>query len=101
MSPSSSSSETQKASTSATQHQQHQYEEQHKNNGFGIPPIVIFGMMIATSAGFTLYTKRASSMLRTMEEITERQHIRNPPKFGPPTKEEWEKLRPRWEKDDI
>ncbi|CAB9514449.1 expressed unknown protein [Seminavis robusta] len=71
------------------------------SNKIGIPPIVIFSVCLAASAGFTMYTKRASSMLRTMEKVTERQKLRNPPRIGPPTKEEWEKMRPRWTDDDI
>ena len=71
------------------------------SHGIGIPPIVIFSVCLAASAGFTMYTKRASTMLRTMEQVTERQKLRNPPRIGPPTKEEWEKMRPRWTDDDI
>jgi hypothetical protein len=70
------------------------------NKAFGIPPIVIFSVCLAASAGFTMYTKRASSMLRTIEQVSEKQKLRNPPRIGPPTKEEWEKLRSRWTDDD-
>lgn len=76
-------------------------EEHNGDNKLGVSPAVIVGLMIAASAGFTMYTKRVPQMLKSMEKVTERQHIRNPPKAGPLTKEEWEKLRPRWEKDDI
>jgi hypothetical protein len=74
---------------------------QGSNNTFGIPPIVIFSVCLAASAGFTMYTKRASFMLRTMEQVTEKQKLRNPSRIGPPTKEEWEKMRSRWTDDDI
>jgi len=71
------------------------------SGGIGIPPIVIFSVCLAASAGFTMYTKRAGTMLRTMEQVTERQKLRNPPRIGPHTKDEWEKIRPRWSDDDT
>jgi hypothetical protein len=58
-------------------------------------------LILGTSAGFTLYTKKADSMLRRMNQVTENQLRRNPPKFGPPTKEQWERLRPRIDKDEF
>ena len=69
------------------------------------PTALQIGIAIAilgTSAGFTLYTKRASSMLSGIKKVEAAQRKRNPPKFGPPTKEEWDKMRPRYDnKDDI
>lgn len=61
----------------------------------------IAAIMLATSAGFVMYPKRASSMLRTINEMNENALRRRPPKIGPPTKQEWEKLRPRFDKDEF
>lgn len=58
-------------------------------------------LVLGSSAGFTLYTKRAGSMLRAMKQVEENQLKRNPKKVGPPTKEQWEKLRPRIDKDEF
>jgi hypothetical protein len=62
----------------------------------------IMVIVLGSSAGFTLYTKKTGSMLSTMNKIAENQlRNRGPPKFGPPTRQEWEKLRPRFDKDDL
>mmetsp|Transcript_16432 Transcript_16432/g.33665 ORF Transcript_16432/g.33665 Transcript_16432/m.33665 type:complete len:85 (+) Transcript_16432:130-384(+) len=59
-------------------------------------------MILGASAGLTLYTKKTGTMLRQMEKVAENQAKRKgPPKFGPPTKEEWEKIRPRLNDDDL
>ena len=58
-------------------------------------------VILGTSAGFTLYTKRAGAMLRGMEKMQETQLRKHPPRIGPHTKEEWEKLRPRIDKDEF
>ena len=57
-------------------------------------------IVLGSSAGFTLYTKNSSSILQGMNQVTKNQMKRNPPKIGPPTKEEWEKMRPRFQKGD-
>jgi hypothetical protein len=64
--------------------------------------LLIAAMVLGTSASFVFYTKRTDSMLRTMHQITKNQ-LRNrpPPKFGPPTKQEWDKMRPRLDDDDF
>jgi hypothetical protein len=49
----------------------------------------------------TLYTKKTGAMLSRMNMITENQLRRNPKRIGPPTKLEWEKLRPRFDKEDL
>lgn len=61
----------------------------------------IMMVVLGASAGFTLYTRKTSSMLQTMNKITENQLRNRPPKFGPPTKQEWEKLRPKFDKDEF
>lgn len=57
-------------------------------------------LVVGSSAGMTLYTRRAGSMLNQMKQIEKNQVLRNPPKFGPPTRAEWEKMRPRHSLDD-
>ena len=57
-------------------------------------------VVLGSSAGFTLYTKKANGMLQAMKQVEKNRLKRNPPKIGPPTKEEWEKMRPRFEKGD-
>jgi hypothetical protein len=59
-------------------------------------------LVLGSSAGMTLYTKKTGAMLSRMNQITENQLRRSPPKrIGPPTKAEWEKLRPRFDKEDL
>lgn len=59
-------------------------------------------IILGASAGFTLYTKRTSTILHQMERASKNAVERKgPQKFGPRTKNEWEKLRNRWEKDDL
>jgi len=53
-------------------------------------------MIVGMSAGMTLYTKKTGAMLTQLERVKRNREIRMPTKCGPPTKEEWEKLRPRW-----
>ena len=52
--------------------------------------------MLGASAGMTLYTKRTGQILLRMEQYEANQLRRNPPKFGPPTREEFERLKERW-----
>ena len=52
--------------------------------------------ILGASAGMTMYTRRTGSMLSRMEEYTANQLKRNPPKYGPPTREEFEKMKYRW-----
>lgn len=62
--------------------------------------LLVLGM-IGASAGFTMYTKRTGQMLRQMEHIAQQQAKRAPPRpIGPMTREEWDKIRPRFGKDD-
>ena len=61
-----------------------------------------FIVMLGCSAGLTFYTKRTNSMLKQMEKVQKQQVIRKGPvKSGPQTKQEWDKTRPRFEKDDF
>lgn len=61
----------------------------------------IMVLVLGTSAGLTMYTKKTGSMIQAMNKVTENQLRNRPPKFGPPTKQEWEKLRPRFDKDEF
>lgn len=63
--------------------------------------VIVLGM-IGASAGFTMYTKRTGQLLRQFEHISQQQAKRKPTRpIGPMTKDEWDKLRPRFEKDDF
>jgi len=53
----------------------------------------IFVVMIGASAGFTLYTRKTSSMLQQMDKV--KRFRRLPVKFGPMTKAEWDKIKPQ------
>ena len=78
-----------------------------ENNGASQPKSQTFGMlvvlgMVGTAAGFTMYTKRSSAMLKQLERIATRAEMRKPPRYiGPLTKEEWDKIRPRFDKDEF
>lgn len=64
--------------------------------------MLIVGGMVLSTAGFALYTRRTESMLRQMNRVAEMQSRRVPPrKPGPMSKEEWDKVRPRIDKDDF
>jgi hypothetical protein len=59
-------------------------------------------IILGASAGLTLYTKRTSHMLNQLNRAAKNaQERRGPPQFGPRTKVEWEKMRNRWEPDDL
>ena len=61
-------------------------------------------LVLGSSAGMVLYTKRTGSMLRSINTISEKQLYINKAdlyKFGPPTKQEAEKMRPRIDKDEF
>jgi len=63
--------------------------------------LLVLGM-IGASAGFTMYTKRTGQMLKQFDHIAQQQAKRAPKRpIGPMTKEEWDKVRPRFEKDDF
>jgi hypothetical protein len=63
--------------------------------------LTIMAVVLGSSAGLTLYTKKTGSMLRGLKTMEEGRLRRNPPKIGPPTKEMWEKTRPRIDKDEF
>ena len=49
-----------------------------------------------------MYTKRTGQLFSQIERINANAAARKPkPKPGPLTREEWDKVRNRWEKDDI
>ena len=62
-------------------------------------------LVLGSSAGMLFYTKRTGSMLRSVNTISEQQlHVINTNKFrtfGPATKQETEKMRPRMDKDEF
>eukprot|EP00553_Chaetoceros_curvisetus_P015956 CAMPEP_0204645260 /NCGR_PEP_ID=MMETSP0718-20130828/2271_1 /ASSEMBLY_ACC=CAM_ASM_000674 /TAXON_ID=230516 /ORGANISM="Chaetoceros curvisetus" /LENGTH=94 /DNA_ID=CAMNT_0051667097 /DNA_START=19 /DNA_END=303 /DNA_ORIENTATION=- len=58
-------------------------------------------MIVGASAGLTLYTKKTQAMLNQMKAVERNKRQRLPKaKFGPPTKDEWERMRNRWNDDD-
>jgi hypothetical protein len=63
--------------------------------------LAIAVLVLGSSAGLTLYTRKTGSMLRTMETIKANQMKNRPPIYGPPSKAEWEKLKPRFDKDEF
>ena len=70
----------------------------------GITPLqyTFAAIMLGASAGLTLYTKRTSTIINQIDRASKNAiERRGPQKFGPRTKMEWEKLRNRWEKDDL
>mmetsp|Transcript_20946 Transcript_20946/g.34564 ORF Transcript_20946/g.34564 Transcript_20946/m.34564 type:complete len:93 (-) Transcript_20946:48-326(-) len=78
-------------------------DDKSSSNG-GITPLqfTFAAIILGASAGLTLYTKRTSTILHQMERASKNATERKgPQKFGPKTKSEWEKLRNRWEKDDL
>jgi hypothetical protein len=60
--------------------------------------MAVFLVMLGASAGFTLYTRKTDSMLKQMSKIKKFRPL--PVKYGPITKQEWEKIKPRWGKGD-
>ena len=69
------------------------------NNTFGM--LVVAGM-VGAAAGLTMYTKRSGAMLKQMEQMSKNKARRMPPsKVGPMTKKEWDKVRPRFDKDEF
>ncbi len=74
------------------------------SSGTGPTPFQIgLGLIIVgASAGLTLYTKKTQAMLNQMKAVERNKQQRLPkPKFGPPTKNEWERMRNRWNDDDV
>ena len=59
-------------------------------------------MLVGASAGLTLYTKKTASILSHMDKMKKAKEVRmGPKKFGPPTKIEHDKLRPRMSDDEL
>jgi hypothetical protein len=72
---------------------------QPKSSAFAM--FVVLGM-VGTAAGFVMYTKRTGAMLKQVERVaTQQEKRRSPRKAGPYTKEEWDKIRPRLDKDEL
>lgn len=70
-----------------------------QDHPFGM--LIVLGM-IGASAGFTMYTKRTATMIRQMEQVSKNKAKRMPPpRVGPKTKQEWDKVRPRFDKDEF
>ncbi len=54
-------------------------------------------LMVGASAGLTLYTKKTRAMLDQMKRVERNREMRLPKrKFGPLTRDEWERTRSRW-----
>ncbi|KAI2488644.1 hypothetical protein MHU86_25698 [Fragilaria crotonensis] len=58
----------------------------------------IFVVMLGVSAGLTLYTRKTNSMIDQMNNV--RRFRRFPTKYGPMTKEEWNKIKSNWKDSD-
>jgi hypothetical protein len=60
-------------------------------------------LVLGSSAGMLFYTQRTGSMLQSLNKISEKQiyTLGKPTKFGPSTKQEADKMRPRIDKDDF
>jgi hypothetical protein len=59
-------------------------------------------LIVGASAGLTLYTRKTQSLLNQWKRVEKNKQVRLPKKkFGPPTKQEWERQRPRWSDDDL
>lgn len=58
----------------------------------------IFVVMLGVSAGLTLYTRKTNSMIGQMNNV--RRFRQFPTKYGPMTKEEWNKIKPNWKDGD-
>jgi len=52
--------------------------------------------ILGASAGMTMYARNSGQMLSRINSYTSNQLKRNPPKFGPPTRAEYEKMKNRW-----
>mmetsp|Transcript_35159 Transcript_35159/g.85157 ORF Transcript_35159/g.85157 Transcript_35159/m.85157 type:complete len:94 (+) Transcript_35159:227-508(+) len=77
---------------------------QHPDTSFHNEALVkvIVGGMVLTSAGFAMYTRRTGQLLKQMEHASKSKAKRMPPpKIGPMTQSEWDKVRPRIDKDDF
>ena len=73
--------------------------KQQDSNALGIT--VVLGL-IGAAASFTMYPKRAGSMIKQMNQIAAKKAKRTPPrKPGPMSKQEWDKVRPRIDKDEF
>mmetsp|Transcript_18630 Transcript_18630/g.21386 ORF Transcript_18630/g.21386 Transcript_18630/m.21386 type:complete len:83 (+) Transcript_18630:193-441(+) len=66
----------------------------HKNSISREAQMGIMIFLLGTSAGLTLYMTKSDALLKKVSNI--RKYQRFPTKFGPVTKQEWEKLKPRW-----
>jgi hypothetical protein len=76
-------------------------QRQEQDSGPTALQLGIALLVLGTSAGFTLYTRKAGSMLRRMEQVAENQLKSQRPVFGPPTREYAEKMKPRIDKDEF
>lgn len=76
-------------------------QRQEQDSGPTALQLGIALLVLGTSAGFTLYTRKADSMLRRMEQVAENQLKRQRPVYGPPTREYAEKMKTRIDKDEF
>lgn len=83
-------------------HNEQQKQEEYKPTLFQLSLGIL---IIGASAGLTLYTKKTKAMLEQMKRVEENRLKRMPKKkqfYGPLTREEWERVRNRWnDNDDV
>lgn len=77
---------------------QRKQQESSKVTGF---QLMIAALVLGSSAGMTLYTKKTSSMLTSLNRVPNVMRQHKPLVYGPATKAEWEKMRPRFDKDEF
>lgn len=89
------------ATASSPNHSTVQHPAVYNNNGPTMLQLSIVALVLGTSASFVLYTKRADTLINSWKQINTTYMKNHPRKIGPPTKEQWEKLRPRFDKDEF
>ncbi len=58
-------------------------------------------LIVGASAGLTAYTKKTQQIINQMNRMERNRQQRLPKrKFGPMTREEWDKMRNRWNDND-
>jgi hypothetical protein len=94
------SNNSDKTLTSLQPSQTQQQQQQQTEGPSSFAYFVAFAIL-GTSAGFTLYTRKTGGMLRSIHYAEEMYAKQHPKKTGPLTKEEWDKVRPRFDKDEF
>jgi hypothetical protein len=81
------------------------YNNDNDNNNNKSPSALAWGIgifVLGASAGLTIYTHRSQSWLRTMKQVNDNVIQKaGPPKYGPLTKQQYEKTRTRFDEEDI